>query len=266
MDAAQARAGIYALLSNGLRYPDDALVGFLCEQYRSDRWPAPMEGFPAELNVRIDNLHKTCHGFRGRSGPQVLEELRVHYGRLFGHSVRGTCPLYELEYGRSEIIQQTAELADLAGFYNAFGMNLHDSAFERADHVAVECEFLSVLCAKEAWGRQQNISPLAETCSDAQRLFLRDHLARWLPAFAQRVMSAEPDGLYGRLAALASAFITHECRTFDLEIGPPWLELRPDDPAADASIECDAAGCGPATADQLVQIGLESQTDAGSQH
>ena len=228
---AQTRARSYALLANGWGYPDESL-----------------------FTLFVDCEHSSL-------APELsLEELRTSHARLFGHSVRGTCPPYELEYGRSEIIQQTAELADLTGFYKAFGMNMSESAFERPDHVSVECEFLGILCAKEAWGRQHSAAELTETCADAQRLFLRDYLGRWLPALAHRVRKAEPASFYGRLASFAASFIADECRRFDIEVGPQWLELRPVDPARDAAIDCETAGCSVATANQLVQIGIESQT------
>lgn len=260
-DIAEVRAMVYALLSNGWRYPDESLVNLFGEREDWGRWPKAIEGLSSDVTAQIRNLREACSQTYGRSRLLNLEQLLASYGRLFGHSVRGSCPLYELEYGHSEIIQQTAELADLAGFYNAFGMSICDSAFERADHVAVECEFLSVLCVKEAWGQQQGDSELTETCVDAQRLFLRDHLARWMPAFSHRVMKADPEGLYGRLGALAETFLMAECRRFDIEAGPQWLELRPIDPARDAAIDCDTAECGVVTANQLVQISIESQAN-----
>jgi TorA maturation chaperone TorD len=254
----EVRGGLYALLANAWRYPDESLVGLF---RNSDTLNAAFLAFgtpPALLNTELEDLRETCRQLSEKPLPTVVEGLQADHVRLFGHSVRGSCPPYELEYGRGEIIQQTAELADLAGFYNAFGLQLTASAFERADHVAVECEFLSVLCAKEAWGQQERNCDLAETCSDAQRLFLRDHLARWLPAFAHRVETADPEGLYGRAASLASAFVHDECRRFEIEIGPQWLELRPADPERDSSIDCDTAGCGEAGSNRLVQLGMDN--------
>ncbi|MEK6674930.1 MAG: molecular chaperone TorD family protein [Planctomycetota bacterium] len=239
----KVRAAAYGMLANGWRYPEMSVVELFGEPGRLSFWPEAAEALR----------------------PLDLEVLRGSYSRLFGHSVRGTCPPYELEYGRSEIIQQTAELADLTGFYSAFGMSISESAHERSDHLSVEFEFMSVLCAKEAWGRNQDHPELAETCADAQRLFLRDHLSRWLPAFTHRVIQAEPEGFYGRLAALAASFIAEECREFDIEMGPQWLELRPIDEARDAAIDCETSGCGASAANQLVQVGIQSPTTGESE-
>ena len=260
---AEDRARLYALLANAWRHPEKAFVDALLDREDRGLLPAPSEGFLESLNASIRSVVEACDRFRDCPEPELLTKLRAEHARLFGHSVRGSCPSYELEYGRSEIIQQTAELADLSGFYNAFGLDLRDSAFERGDHISVECEFLSVLCAKQAWGLRQGQVEMTETCLDAQRLFLRDHLARWSPAFAHRVAKADFDGFYGRVATLTLTLIEEECREFGIPMGPQWLELRPADPERDAAIDCDTGGCGVATTDQLVQIGVDSWSASG---
>lgn len=260
---AEDRGMLYALLANAWRHPAEALINALLGRGDRGFLPAPNEALSESANASIRSLEEARDRFRECSEQEVLTTLGAEHARLFGHSVRGSCPPYELEYGRSEIIQQTAELADISGFYNAFGLDLRETAFERGDHIAVECEFLSVLCAKQAWGLRQGQVEMAETCLDAQRLFLRDHLARWSPAFAHRVAMADADGFYGRVASLTLALIEQECRAFGISVGPQWLELRPADPERDAAIDCDTGGCGGATADQLVQIGLGSLSAAG---
>jgi len=256
---AEARAMVYAVLASAWCFPDESLVALWLEREGSDHAAHALEALPSEVNGRLRELREALHQLRKRSAVEALEDVRAAHGRLFGHSVRGACPAYELEYGRGEIIQQTSELADLGGFYSAFGMQVNAQALERSDHVSVECEFLSVLCAKESWGLREGHSELVAACSDAQRLFLRDHLAKWLPAFAHRVMNADRAGLYGCFASLAGAFIAAECRTFDLEAGPQLLELRPVDPERDTSIDCETAECGEAAANRLVQLGVESR-------
>lgn len=256
---AELRAGIYAFLAAAWRDPDESLEAVLLTPERLDFDVRVLEA-PAVTDA-VTELRAVCARLRARRASTVLHELVESHTRLFGHSVRGTCPPYELEYGYGEIIQQTAELADLTGFYSAFGLDLMSSAQERADHVSVECEFMAILCAKEAWGRRKKNSELADACGDAQRLFLRDHLARWLPAFAHRVAALDQDGFHGQAASLASAFLAEECRRFDIEAGPQWLELRPADPARDAAIDCDGGGCAEAAGDRLVQLGLHTTSE-----
>jgi TorA maturation chaperone TorD len=187
---------------------------------------------------------------------EAHRELQECYDGLFGHAVRGQCPTYEMEYGRNEIIRQASDLADLAGFYRAFGLEISGGANGRPDHIATECEFMSALCLKEAHAYSQGDKQNADICLDAQRTFLRDHLARWLPALAHRIREADPDGLFTALARFADTFVAAECGHFDVNAGPATLELKPPDPVLDTTISCSSTGCGDGqTGEQLVQLG-----------
>ena len=260
---AEDRARLYALLANAWRYPEPALIDALLDRGDGASVPDPNDEFGPSVNAALRGLAAICDGSHDDPAADALSCFRAEHARLFGHSVRGTCPPYELEYGRSEIIQQTAELADLSGFYSAFGLDLREGSFERGDHVAVECEFLSILCAKQAWGLREGHADVSETCWDAQRLFVRDHLSRWSSAFAHRVMKADPEGFHGRVAALMAAWLEWECRQFDVLLGPQWLELRLAEPETDAAIDCDTGGCGPGATERLVQLGVSGLPAGG---
>ncbi|MBI4717447.1 MAG: molecular chaperone TorD family protein [Planctomycetes bacterium] len=262
---AAARGAAYGLLAAGWRYPDAELLTLLGEPARWDDWPATLATLdPAAARALETVASYWLHGAggAGHAGSAHLDLLRHTYVTLVGHAVRGTCPPYELEYDRGEIYQQAAGLADLGGFYAAFGLELARGAAERADHVSVQCEFMAVLCAKESNARATGNGNGSDTCADAQRTFLRDHLGRWLPAFAHRVQQADADGFYATLAAFASAFIDGECRRFEIPLGPPLLQLRAVDPVKDVEINCDGAEtCGAGGGEPLVQLGLAVGTD-----
>jgi putative dimethyl sulfoxide reductase chaperone len=245
---ARIRGLIYAVLGWAWRYPDDdmmstveALVEAVLDQYGEADDATLLE--PA-ARTGLGNLSTVLR----RSGFDSSQAM-TDYALLFGHAVRGSCPLYELEYGQAEIVQQAGELADIAGFYTAFGLDHTTESMERVDHVSVECEFMSVLCAKEAQGILSNDPRLSEACGDAQRMFLRDHLARWLPALGENVTKSNPDGFYGSLARLSKAFLRSECQAFGITPGADYLELRKVDPGADSEIQC-----GPGGGSQLVPL------------
>jgi len=259
-DTAQARCAAFGLLAHAFRYPDDEMLDGLLDPAHWFSWPTVLAKFDAPAAEKLTAL-STWVEENGQQPQTALSTLRDAYAALFGHAVRGSCPPYELEYARGEIIQQASELADISGFYNAFGMELSGALSERADHVAVECEFMSVLCAKEARVIESDDAAAMEICFDAQRAFLRDHLAQWLPAFARRIAEAEQDGFYGRLAQFASTFIRGEAQRFEIGVGPQWIELRPVDPARDSAVECD----GSAGEDRLVPLTMGGSELVGAQ-
>lgn len=221
--------------------------------------PAPGAGEPSGATGRAELLHKAAETlglppsplFDGERSPADGGPLDARYRSLFGHSVRSECPLYEMEYSRGDVFQQAHVLADVAAFYRAFGLECSGDAHERPDHVSAQWELLSLLAWKEAQAAAWKLDPRGRpagldadaavaTCRDAQRAFLRDHAAGWMPAFFARVRRGDGDGFYGRVAALGEALLRHLCDAFNVPFGPAWLELRPFD-EEDLEIECGPA-------------------------
>lgn len=168
-----------------------------------------------------------------------LDELMAARNRLFGHSVRSNCPPYELEYGRSEVFQQSQSLADIAGFYAAFGLAPNGPLAERPDHVVGQLEYLCMAALRESSAIEVGRADAAEVCRNAQRAFLRDHAAKWMPAFFARVLRESTGAFFDAAATLGRALIAEWCAALDVPSGPEWLELR-EVVEEDATITCGA--------------------------
>jgi TorA maturation chaperone TorD len=172
--------------------------------------------------------------------------LEESYRQLFGHTTRGSLSAYETEYGEDTAFQQPQQLGDLSGFFGAFGLRLNERQRERVDHVAVECEFMAFLARKEAYALEQNEQAMLETTRHAEKLFLRDHLGRFAPAFGRLAAAQDPRGFYGALGNLCSRFVPLECARFGVPAGPEFLPLRRPEPDATPM------ACG--NADDLIQV------------
>lgn len=168
-----------------------------------------------------------------------LEALVLTHQRLFGHTARGGVSPYETEYGEEVLFQQPQELGDLAGFLHAFGLELRPDAHERVDHLSCECEFLAFLAAKEAWAIDAADEAMRTATASASRLFLRDHLGRFAPAFARLLENADPDGFFGAVARLLAALVAWDARRLGVAVGPERLGLRPDPSTVDIPAGCD---------------------------
>lgn len=226
-ESAHARAVLARYLAELLSEPDDA-------------WRVRMSGDATQDEVyrAADSLGLPLKC----SGPIPItdhEAILNQRNRLFGHTVRSACPPYELEYGRGEVFQQSQSLADLAGFYSAFGFQATGPLAERPDHLIAEWEFLSVLALKECLATRAGQTEEARCCRDAQRAFLADHAATWIPAFCGRVRKAEPGSFFLAVANLAEALMASWCGELDVRMGPAWLELRPVE-EDDSTITCGA--------------------------
>ncbi len=229
-DVALCRSLIYEALSLGFRPPAartlDRLaapdsVAALAEaaEYLDGETPRPVADGRNGLAHRVRALA------RAADAPNVETLARSHL-RLFGHTVHGPVPAYETEYGEDTLFQKPQELSDIAGFFAAFGLVLDPHKHERIDHLSCELEFLAFLSRKEAHALETGNAEMREETRRAARLFLRDHLARFVPSFARRVSAADPSGFYGRLALLCLDFIKAECERHDAAAGPEMLRLR----------------------------------------
>ena len=122
-EPAQARAAAYALIAHGFQYPDEETLSALSEPMRWEHWPGVLERTDRPTKESLAFVRDAVKAFANGSD-DTRRELQERYDGLFGHAVRGACPAYEMEYGRNEIIRQASDLADLAGFYRAFGMEI----------------------------------------------------------------------------------------------------------------------------------------------
>jgi TorA maturation chaperone TorD len=155
-----------------------------------------------------------------------LAELRAEYDRVFGLVVARECPPYETEYHpTSETFFRSQQLADIAGFYRAFGLEASRTQPERVDHLALELEFMAFLLLKKRLASTANAAEQTCICDQAQELFLKDHLAWWVPSFATGLRRKAGEGFYAALGSLLAAFLATERARF--QVDPPRLPLQP---------------------------------------
>ncbi len=153
-----------------------------------------------------------------------LEFLQAEHRRVFG--LTGS-QCYETEIGSPHEYRQSQEMADLAGFYRAFGFNVGGAVRERPDHLSVELEFMYVLALKESYAANQNNPDYFEVSVDAQKKFLSEHLGKWTELFAKSLAHFAETGPYVALAYFADEWIQADAR----RLGIP-LESRPLDQIA----------------------------------
>lgn len=176
---------------------------------------------------------------RGEGG---LDELRAEYLALFDNG-RTRSPLYETEYGRMRGMSKGTELADIAGFYQAFGMVLSETEGNRElhDHLAVELEFYGVLLARQSHLLRAGDREGVEIVEDARRKFLADHLGRLAPMVSARE-EVRSSPLYGGVFAWCQRLVGEECRSLGVEPAPlSWFA----DEADDGEVCCGGSVLGP---------------------
>jgi TorA maturation chaperone TorD len=120
-------------------------------------------------------------------------------------------PPYEGAWGEApQLAGKAALLADVAGFYAAFGLLPGEAQPDVEDHIAAECEFMSALALKEAYALAESDDEGVAITRAAQSCFVGDHLGRWSGTFADALRDASPLPYYGTLADLLGAWVRAE--------------------------------------------------------
>jgi len=163
--------------------------------------------------------------------PPSANEFNELYEANFGLLGGSKCPPYETEYVPSKFtFQRSNMLADVAGFYCAFGLQTSTSNPDRPDHVALECEFLAQLLGLQ-WQALQSAAPQAhaqaEICQQAIHRFLHEHVAWWFPAFSKLLSRQDPGGFYEAVAHFLAALIAAERAIAGVEPPPQQVEPSP---------------------------------------
>ena len=222
-DQAHALARVWAIAAAGLRDADGSLEAALSD--------GDVLG-EAERSLSIldprgaEGLRSAWEGMRRAVAESDAAARAAERARVLGHAVRGPCPPYEIEYGPEHFFGKSRRLGDVAAFYRAFGVEVSRLAREREDHVAIEAEFLSFLCLKRALAEGDGAAERAEVCRDAERLFLEEHVGRFLPSFSRRVDALGSGGLIASAARLAASAARVHASLVGARLGSPELELR----------------------------------------
>jgi TorA maturation chaperone TorD len=169
--------------------------------------------------------------------PVSRQALNAEYEATFGLLVSAACPPYETEYINGKFdFQRSNTLADVNGFYHAFGLSGSSQHPERQDHIALELEFMAFLLGMERHAangdptqREQRLS----VCHEAQSRFLQEHLAWWVPAFAKLLCRQDGDGFYSAVGTFLAALIPAERALLTVDVqSRPILPSPPERPEA----------------------------------
>ncbi len=244
-----ARANLYRYLCLAPLPPTDPRFALLRDS-----------SFQAVVRTALDWIRQDAAFHPAELGPGELDpadletvylfpdedDLSEAYLEVFGHSISKDCPPYENEYcANRDVTFRSQRLADIAGFYHAFGLDRASTARERIDHLSFEAEFLQILIARQLYATDRGLDDSrAEVCREAERRFFVEHLGWWLPAFGVQLEARSSSRFYKGLARFVRGFAAAERAALDL---PPFAELPVAHPDAyepqGACFDCDLSAC-----------------------
>lgn len=224
------KAAILRMFAEGFAYPETGHRERMLQACA--RIEATLDG--NDTAVR-DLLHAVSSAWRNADPARLAPE----YFRLFLGN--GPVSLHETAYGDGRrIAGRAVELADINGFYHAFGFEVSAQEPDLPDHVGTETEFYSLLLVKQAYAQASGWSEKCEITHSAARTFLEQHLGRWVDALAASLREHNGASPYRGHTEALETWLKRECG--HLGVQPILLERRlPDDAIQAETFVCPQA-------------------------
>ncbi len=215
----EGRRYVYDLLSRlYAREVDEKLLEELKAAALSGELARRFEAL-ANLDERIGRGLDLILGYlrssAGRDRKEVLLELAAEYASLF-LGVKGVPPHpSESSYMSVDHLMYQEQRDQVVEFYREFGVDKVKEFREPEDHVALELSFMSYLIGRAIEEQEKGNLGEARRLLDAQGRFLRDHLLKWVPKFAEDVVSNAEVDFYKGLGYLTEGFLELDSRSLD---------------------------------------------------
>jgi TorA maturation chaperone TorD len=164
------------------------------------------------LSCCAPQLREGANRLGAAFGEESIEALLLDYSRLFLGPFEIQAKPYGSVYLDGEKIVMGDSTMDALACYRRGGFSPADDFKEMPDHIAVELEFLYLLCFRQAGALAERNSVVAAENQALRREFLRNHLGVWAAKFSSRVAAAANSGFYRRLAELLEAFVPQAAR------------------------------------------------------
>lgn len=204
------RSLVYRRLTDAFRIPKNDLTGVL------DELESALNRLDSQAVENATNLKRS---YFDHSAPC---SLKVDFAGLFVGPFIVAAPPYGSVYLDDKRQLMGDSTVDVRRHYLSLGLDLSPDFKEAPDHICAELEFMHVLISQgleaiDAGGYDQ----LAEIVGH-QQVFLKKHLAAWIPAFTAKIIDHARTDYYRHLGELTRQFIAEEMDTVsDLDVLQP---------------------------------------------
>lgn len=235
-DEVLARSTIYSHLASAFAYPTKDYF----EELQGGEVAASLRkavSFFSEEKGLVAAVDSFCQAIEKEFSSITFDDLEGEYNRIFSMGL--ICPHNETEYTSSHVFMKGQDMADIAGFYNAFGFQMSDKEKVLADFIGTELEFMHLLTFKEHYALKKGKEGHAELCREAEGKFLKGHLGTWVNAFSKVLSATTHLEFFRTLGKLLEEFVGFDGRHLGVA---PFKVV--DVPAFSPSPEPEAFTCG----------------------
>ena len=209
VDFMTRRARTYGLLARIFRVEVD---GKFLEELRHLKFPT------STGNEHVDYGYRTMYNYLKGTWEDTLLDLARDYARTFiGHGNNGRSAAYPFESvhtSEKRLLMQDARDEVLA-VYRANLLKKGEEWNDCEDHIALELEFMQVMCGRTAKALKEGKEDEAVELLKTQRAFVGQHLANWVPMFVSDIKYFSQTDLYIGAGELLLGFVQTEVEALD---------------------------------------------------
>jgi len=199
---------LFEALAACLHYPRKALAEALISKELVDSLKKATNSLSPSstpLLEGLDLIEQYVAEASSKGVEAVQQELAIEYTRLFINAYPMVpCPPYESFYVDGGFLAQ-ASTRDVARLYAEAGYRLRPWFKDLPDHIAVELEFTAILLGEASF----TSSPALRDgeLAKLRPCFIKKHLAKWVPAFADCVERNAKLSFYKGVAKLLKGLV-----------------------------------------------------------
>lgn len=208
VELAGQRISVYGLLARV--YRKEILPGFL-GQIRSPQLKGALSALGANLGDE----------FFTRKDEDIIEDLAVEYTRLFMGPGPHIPPYESVHHERNGGDWGSlwgASTVEVKKFIETSGLHYKEDYKELPDHISVELEFMQKVIERERDAWEEGDRDKALYCLKMEKMFIDDHLIKWVPQFCGKVVSEAELTFYREMAKITGNFIEFEKENIDAYI------------------------------------------------
>jgi len=215
---AEHRSRVYGFLAAAYnRLPDEQFAEGLLGLDPSGAFSflGEADGLPDDMREGLGLMNEFIQASKGKAAEDLATGLAVERTRLL-RGVKpgyGPPPAYESVYassGEQPVMQATMSVRQA---YAEAGVGLPEEVRDQPDFIGFELDFMRHLTAQEAEAWKKGGQEEASNLLKAERAFLDDHLARWVPRFCDVMEKEARLGFYQGIAKLTKGFVLDEAET-----------------------------------------------------
>jgi TorA maturation chaperone TorD len=202
---ARHRSNIYGFLATVYR---QEVTSDLLQQIKDPQFLGVLTSFGVNLN----------NNFIQYPEEDLLEDLAVEYARLFLGPGKHISPHESVHHQRED--GQNGKLwgastVEIKKFIESLGLSYKPEYTGLPDHISVELELMQQITQREEQAWAEGDKNTALKCLKKEKKFIKEHLARWIPDFCNKVIQEAELPLYREMAKLTKNFIEFETKEID---------------------------------------------------